>query len=58
MNAKQLQSEIVETMLRNLRILREQNGGPLDVDADDLAAMMVAIAANLAQVYAHRIADE
>ena len=35
MNAKKLQAEIVETMLRNLRILREKNGGPLDVDADE-----------------------
>jgi hypothetical protein len=57
MNANQMQKEIEETLIRNLRILQEA------VDASELRvsyveAMLKACAANLAQVYADRVVDE
>lgn len=58
MNAKQLQSEICDTMLRNFEILRDAQQDRDVMPADDVAAMLMAIAANIAQMYAERISDE
>ena len=62
MNAKQLQSEIEATLMRNLEILCEV-GGPIKSDLEmailnAVRAMLKASAANLAQIYAPRIQDE
>lgn len=58
MNAKKLQAEICDTMLRNFEILRDAQQDRDVMPADDVAAMLMACAANLAQVYAERISDE
>lgn len=57
MNAKQLQSEIEETLMRNFKILQESSRWEI-IRSDDFADMLRASAANLAQIYADRISDD
>lgn len=57
MNAKQLQSEIEETLMRNFKILQESARWEI-ISSDDFADMLRASAANLAQIYADRISDD
>lgn len=54
MNAKQMQAEIEETLLRNFKILQESARWEI-ISSDDFADMLRASAANLAQVYADRV---
>ncbi len=68
MNVKQLQAEIGETLLRNLSILKDAVEGRKNVSRDSSGFVMLpesevydmlrATAANLAQVYAHRVAED
>ena len=57
MNAKKLQAEIEETLLRNFKILQESARREI-ISSDDFADMLRASAANLAQVYADRVLSD
>lgn len=60
MNAKKMQAEIEEMLLRNLSILdgEPRAQGETLLRASDVRDMLKSCAANLAQLYAHRAVEE
>lgn len=58
-NTDELRAEFADTLLRNFALVEKTGRAPFEaVSADDVRAMLIACANNMAQAYAGRVLKE